>query len=68
MSARRARRMRSACSAFSIDIAIQRAGKARDGRQIRVAVPARVDSASVSASASSSSRFTRISAGGGVSA
>ena len=36
MSARRARRMRSACSAFSTDIAIQRAGKARDGRQTRV--------------------------------
>ena len=36
MSARRARRMRNACVAFSTVIAIQRAGNARDGRHTRV--------------------------------
>ena len=66
MSARRARRMRSAWLAFSTVIAIQRAGSARDGRHNRKVVPARSPSAVVSASASASSRFTRISAGGGV--
>ena len=60
--------MRSACSAFSTDIAIQRAGSAREGRHTRVGLPERVLSASVRAATSSSSMFSRISAGGGDSA
>ena len=47
MSARRAWRMRNACEAFSSVIAIQRAGKARDGRHTRVAVPERCVSAAL---------------------
>ena len=63
MSARRARRMRSACVAFSTVIAIQRAGSARDGRHSRVVVPARVRQRLRSAPPlPPSSRLTRISA------
>ena len=60
--------MRNACSAFSTVIDIQRAGKAREGRQILRPPSARSRSTSQSASISDSSRLISTSEGGGVSA